>query len=348
MPATARTDPATQRVLASARRILGRPKLAMYLVDTQFPDPANAPHVLRLLQAVVDVAIRAPDEPNMGALLEQFRDTEFAGDVSRLLTHSDAEVDAAVSDEEAETDLRQLRTQIESGSLFRSAQAITMPEAINGVGILALGNRRIVLPELEPLPPAGEGAGERGIAAIQHTSLITPPPPSPPPLSPQGRGEGVGQRLRDFARELRVNQSPWEQELWQALRAHRFADVKFKRQQPLGPYIVDFVALSKSLVIELDGSQHAQTAGYDAKRDAFLKQEGFRVLRVWNNQWTENREGVLEAIWALLTNDHPLPNPSPLKGEGLYQPISDDLDDIPFDFEANFAPSSTDSHDAPF
>ena len=96
---------------------------------------------------MVDVAIRAPDEPNMGALLEQFRDTEFAGDVSRLLTHRDAEVDAAVSDEEAEADLRQLRAQIEDGSLFPTTKAITMPESINGIGILALGSRRHVAPE---------------------------------------------------------------------------------------------------------------------------------------------------------------------------------------------------------
>ena len=324
MPATARTDPATQRVLASARRILGRPKLAMYLVDTQFPDPVNAPHVLRLLQAVVDVAIRAPDEPNMGALLEQFRDTEFAGDVSRLLTHSDAEVDAAVSDEEAETDLRQLRAQIEDGSLFPSAKAVTMPESINGIGILALGNRRVVMPVLEPLPPGGGGAGERGMVAIQKQM----------------------EQLA-HAREMRTSATPWEHELWKELRAHRFADVTFERQQPIGAYIVDFAALSKRLVVELDGSHHAQTAGYDKKRDAFLKQEGFRVMRVWNNQWTENRESVLEAIWALLADHHPLPNPSLLKGEGL-NADSDDFDDIPFDFEAKFAPSSTDSHDAPF
>ena len=332
MPATARTDPATQRVLTSARRILGRPKLAMYLVDTQFPDPVNAPQVLRLLQAVVDVAIRAPDEPNMGALLEQFRDSEFAGDVSRLLTHRDAEVDAAVSDEEAETDLRQLREWIEDGSLFPTAKAITMPESINGVGILALGNRRVTLPGLEPLPPGGGGAGERGTVALQkHVEQLA------------------------YAREMRSAATPWEHELWQELRAHRFADVKFKRQQPIGPYIVDFVALSKSLVVELDGSQHAKTVGYDEKRDAFLKQEGFRVMRVWNDQWTENREGVLEAIWALLTDHHPLPGAagrqafraSPLKGEGL-NADADDLDEIPFDFEAKFAPSSTDSHDAPF
>ncbi len=141
-PPMPRTDPATQRVLACARRILGRPKLAMYLVDMQFPDANNAPQVLRLLQAVVDVAIRFPDEPNVGALLEQFRETEFATEVSRLITHADSEIDDGISDEEAEAELRQLRKQIEDGSLFPSARAIAMPEHLMNVGILALGTRR--------------------------------------------------------------------------------------------------------------------------------------------------------------------------------------------------------------
>ncbi len=141
-PPMPRTDPATQRVLACARRILGRPKLAMYLVDMQFPDANNAPQVLRLLQAVVDVAIRFPDEPNVGALMEQFRETEFATEVSRLITHRDSEIDEGISDEEAEAELRQLRTQIEDGSLFPSARAIAMPEHLLNVGILALGTRR--------------------------------------------------------------------------------------------------------------------------------------------------------------------------------------------------------------
>ena len=141
-PPMTRTDPATQRVLACARRILGRPKLAMYLVDMQFPDANNAPQVLRLLQAVVDVAIRFPDEPNVGALLEQFRETEFATEVSRLITHADSAIDDGISDEEAEAELRQLRKQIEDGSLFPSARAIAMPEHLLNVGILALGTRR--------------------------------------------------------------------------------------------------------------------------------------------------------------------------------------------------------------
>ena len=141
-PPLPRTDPATQRVLACARRILGRPKLAMHLVDVQFPDADNAPQVLRLLQAVVDVAIRFPDEPNVGALLEQFRETEYASEVSRLITHADSAIDDGISDEEAEAELRQLRSQIEDGSLFPSARAIAMPEHLMNVGILALGTRR--------------------------------------------------------------------------------------------------------------------------------------------------------------------------------------------------------------
>ena len=153
MPSNARTDPATQRVLACARRVLGRPKLAMYLVDMQLPNPDQVPHVVRLLQAVVAVAIHSPDEPNIGALLEQFRDGEFSGDVSRLLTHRDIEVDAAVSDDEAEGDLRQLRAQLEGGELFPSGKAVTMPEQIQGLGILALGARRKVASADElPIP----------------------------------------------------------------------------------------------------------------------------------------------------------------------------------------------------
>ncbi len=188
-PPIPRTDPATQRVLACARRILGRPKLAMYLVDMQCPDANNAPQVLRLLQAVVDVAIAFPDEPNVGALLEQFRETEFATEVSRLITHRDSEIDDGITDEEAQAELRQLRAQIENGSLFPSARAIAMPEHLLNMGILALGARRAAATaeqeataELRatPLPrvftrPTMAGVGAAVVAATlppaKHTSL---------------------------------------------------------------------------------------------------------------------------------------------------------------------------------
>ncbi|EYB69165.1 hypothetical protein DEIPH_ctg011orf0152 [Deinococcus phoenicis] len=97
------------------------------------------------------------------------------------------------------------------------------------------------------------------------------------------------------ARELRQRATPHEEELWRHLRAGRLMGVKFKRQQPLGFYIADFVALERNLVIELDGSQHAGSE-YDAVRDAELTARGFRVLRFWNNEVTENLEGVLTRI----------------------------------------------------
>lgn len=72
--------------------------------------------------------------------------------------------------------------------------------------------------------------------------------------------------------------------------------LKFKRQKPIGPYIVDFVCFCPAFVIEVDGGQHSQQAGYDRQRDAFLKQQGFTVLRFWNNQVLCETEAVLESI----------------------------------------------------
>ena len=181
-PPMPRNDPATQRVLSSARKILGRPKLAMYLVGTQFPDAANAPHALRLLQAVVDIAIHLPDEPNHGAVLEQFRDSEFAGDVSKLLMHRDTEVDALMSDEDAELELRELREKIETGSLLGAPRAIAMPEHLKSAGILALGSRRGAMPF--PLPPGVPGA-----------SL----PPSTPPVAAATHVQTAAEDVDDIA-----------------------------------------------------------------------------------------------------------------------------------------------------
>lgn len=141
--------------------------------------------------------------------------------------------------------------------------------------------------------------------------------------------EREGRRRREEtllsrARALRREQTLFEAELWQQLRAKRFGAFKFRRQQPIGPYIVDFVCFHAHLVVELDGSQHLQNQAYDSHRDEWLKSEGFRVLRVWNNDWISMRESVLEKIWQILHDvSHPLPNPSPIKGEGLIKPQDD-------------------------
>jgi very-short-patch-repair endonuclease len=104
-----------------------------------------------------------------------------------------------------------------------------------------------------------------------------------------------------------------EHRLWQILRAKRLADYKFKRQLPIDHYIADFVCLSARLIIEADGGQHAENAG-DARRDAYLESQGFRILRFWNNEIFENEEGVLTRVFEALQS--PLPNPSPAEGRG--------------------------------
>jgi len=86
-----------------------------------------------------------------------------------------------------------------------------------------------------------------------------------------------------------------ERRLWYRLRAHRFGGYKFKRQVPIGPYVVDFACLNHGLVVELDGGQHSEDIK-DAARDEFLRAKGFRVLRFWNNDALKNTSAILEAI----------------------------------------------------
>lgn len=99
------------------------------------------------------------------------------------------------------------------------------------------------------------------------------------------------------ARALRRAQTDAEARLWFRLRNRQLAGHKFVRQEPIGPYIVDFVCRELKLVVELDGSQHAESA-HDVKRDAWLQDEGYRVIRFWNHEVMQNLESVLETVFA--------------------------------------------------
>jgi very-short-patch-repair endonuclease len=115
------------------------------------------------------------------------------------------------------------------------------------------------------------------------------------------RGEGwvrvmKGKILKPHSRSLRHNQTEAEGKLWKHLRSRQFHGIKFRRQQPMGPYIVDFRSLEEKLVIELDGGQHAENQNGDAKRTGFLEQEGFHVIRIWDNEIFDNIDAVLEHI----------------------------------------------------
>lgn len=137
-------------------------------------------------------------------------------------------------------------------------------------------------------------------------------------VAPEGAGEGWGPapyarkawhtrattNLRGFARSMRKNATEAEDRLWTLVRNRRFVNFKFRRQVPIGRYIVDLMCPSAMLIIELDGSQHADNED-DAARDAWLTAQGYRVLRIWNNDLTRNRDGVLDAVWYALQEHRP-------------------------------------------
>jgi len=129
---------------------------------------------------------------------------------------------------------------------------------------------------MSPSPPAGEGQLSRSESRER------------------GRRKA---KLRELAKAMRAEPTEAEHRLWQLLRAHRFSSYKFRRQEPLDFYVVDFVCFAKRLIIELDGAQHAESKS-DARRDAYLRSQGFRIVRIWNNELFTNEEGVAELIWS--------------------------------------------------
>ena len=98
------------------------------------------------------------------------------------------------------------------------------------------------------------------------------------------------------ARSLRSNQTEAEGRLWHALRANRLGGWDWKRQVPFGPYILDFLCREACLVVEVDGSQHADQLAYDARRTAYLNRQGLRVIRFGNAAVLTGRDGVCDAI----------------------------------------------------
>jgi very-short-patch-repair endonuclease len=129
---------------------------------------------------------------------------------------------------------------------------------------------------------------------------------------------GVTTRMRTHARALRRDMTLAERIIWRAVRAHRLNGAGFRRQTPIGPYIVDFVSQSARLVIEIDGGQHFEDVHElrDAVRDAYLRAKGFRVLRFNNHDVMTNRDGVLTTIASVLGEAIAPALPSPASGGG--------------------------------
>lgn len=125
----------------------------------------------------------------------------------------------------------------------------------------------------------------------------------------------VDETLLARAKTMRQNPTPTETAMWSILRAKRFERVKFARQVVIAPYIADFVARSRRLIIEIDGDTHALCKPKDARRTAWLENQGYRVIRFTNFEVGSNLDGVAHAIAAALAA-LPLSQPSPQRGEG--------------------------------
>jgi lipoate-protein ligase B/very-short-patch-repair endonuclease len=182
--------------------------------------------------------------------------------------------------------------------------------SLRGYGVAAYGKRDApgvyVHRSLEPLSrSAGEGWGEGD--GMQNQLRINPPSQIP-------------EDLKTFAREMRVNVTHAETLMWQLVRNRQIVGAKFRRQHPIGRYILDFYCEDLQLAIELDGGQHADQVPYDAKRTAWLVERGIRVLRFWNNDVLNNTEGVFDVVYRTLsTPQSPLPQPSPALRERASQ-----------------------------
>jgi len=121
------------------------------------------------------------------------------------------------------------------------------------------------------------------------------------------------------ARALRQRLTDAERKLWHHLRDRQLGGWKFRRQHPVGPFIVDFICLEKKVVIEVDGGQHAENEEKDTQRSAYLEKMGYRIVRFWNNEVLLETEAVLNTIFASLAAAPPHPSPlPPLGGEGVF------------------------------
>ena len=117
--------------------------------------------------------------------------------------------------------------------------------------------------------------------------------------------------IRQKVKQLRSNSTDAERNLWAHIRNRRLEGWKFRRQLPVGQYIVDFACPELRLIIEIDGGQHAEQVIYDLSRTKILQSKGYRVVRFWNNEVLGNIEGVLEALTLTLSQRERELSPSP-------------------------------------
>ena len=121
----------------------------------------------------------------------------------------------------------------------------------------------------------------------------------------------LSRKTLERARSLRRDQTDSERKLWGLLHSRRLDDAKFRRQHPIGNFIVDFCCIRAKLIVELDGDQHAQPdqVAYDERRTEYLRSQGFRVIRFWNHEILHDTEMTVERIYQALAEAKAAPSP---------------------------------------
>ncbi len=195
------------------------------------------------------------------------------------------------------------RLSVSEGALSRSGEGAAMVslQTTNELRLDSTLAPNLTAPSSRPSPTRGEGAlaspteDNDAVAARLHL-----------PLAQE-------KKLQEYGKLLRRDSTKAETKLWNVMRSRQLDGYKFRRQHHIGNYIADFICLERQLIVEVDGGQHSDEV--DANRTAFLKGQGFQVLRFWNNEVMENIEGVVAEIQAQL--EVALSYPSPMRGEGV-------------------------------
>jgi adenine-specific DNA-methyltransferase len=130
--------------------------------------------------------------------------------------------------------------------------------------------------------------------------------------------------LLENARTLRARSTDAERRLWYYLRHRRLSGYLFRRQAPIGRFVVDFACVRARLIVELDGGQHMDRLIEDLERTHQLARSGFRVIRFWNDEVLQRTEAVLESILEALIQACPHPDPLPQAGEGELRSVRDE------------------------
>ena len=136
------------------------------------------------------------------------------------------------------------------------------------------------------------------------------------------------------SRQLRKNMTNQEKKLWSIIRNRQFFGLRFRRQFPIGNYIVDFICREKKIIIEIDGGQHnePQNTDYDISRTKFLYSSGYKVVRFWNNEINDNIDGVYEKLKEVFEITPPQPSPS-VEGANLNSTnITIDKNQVPYSY----------------